>query len=35
MSYFLRKLGFFLGTLWAVVTLNFFIPGSSRVTPPS
>jgi peptide/nickel transport system permease protein len=24
--YFLRKLGFFLGTLWAVVTLNFMIP---------
>jgi peptide/nickel transport system permease protein len=24
--YFLRKVGFFLGTLWAVVTLNFLIP---------
>jgi len=26
MKYFLRKLGFFLATLWAVVTLNFLIP---------
>ena len=26
MTYFLRKLGFFLATLWAVVTLNFLIP---------
>lgn len=26
MRYFLRKLGFFFGTLWAVVTLNFMIP---------
>lgn len=26
MKYFLRKLGFFLLTLWAVVTLNFLIP---------
>jgi peptide/nickel transport system permease protein len=24
--YFLRKIGFFVGTLWAVVTLNFLIP---------
>ena len=26
MRYFLRKIGFFVGTLWAVVTLNFLIP---------
>ena len=26
MRYFLRKVGFFLLTLWAVVTLNFLIP---------
>ena len=26
MKYFLRKFGFFLLTLWAVVTLNFLIP---------
>ena len=26
MRYFARKFGFFLATLWAVVTLNFFIP---------
>ena len=26
MKYFSRKLGFFLATLWAVVTLNFLIP---------
>ena len=26
MTYFARKFGFFLATLWAVVTLNFFIP---------
>lgn len=26
MRYFLRKIGFFLATLWAVVTLNFLIP---------
>ncbi|MBA8793693.1 peptide/nickel transport system permease protein [Friedmanniella endophytica] len=26
MKYFLRKVGFFVLTLWAVVTLNFFIP---------
>ncbi|MCU1536026.1 MAG: peptide transporter permease [Humibacillus sp.] len=26
MTYFARKLGFFLATLWAVVTLNFLIP---------
>ena len=26
MKYFLRKFGFFLATLWAVVTLNFLIP---------
>ena len=30
MKYFLRKLGFFVLTLWAVVTLNFIIP---RVQP--
>ena len=30
MRYFLRKLGFFVGTLWAVVTLNFLIP---RIQP--
>ena len=27
MRYFLRKFAFFLGTLWAVVTLNFLIRG--------
>ena len=26
MKYFARKFGFFLATLWAVVTLNFLIP---------
>ena len=26
MTYFARKFGFFLATLWAVVTLNFLIP---------
>lgn len=26
MAYFVRRLGFFLGTLWAAVTLNFLIP---------
>ena len=26
MKYFARKVGFFLATLWAVVTLNFIIP---------
>ena len=26
MSYFLRRAGFFLATLWAAVTLNFLIP---------
>lgn len=26
MKYFLRKIGFFLATLWAVITLNFLIP---------
>lgn len=30
MHYFLRKFAFFLGTLWAVVTLNFLIP---RIQP--
>ena len=30
MRYFLRKFAFFLGTLWAVVTLNFLIP---RIQP--
>lgn len=30
MRYFLRKFGFFVGTLWAVVTLNFLIP---RIQP--
>ena len=27
MRYYLRKIGFFVLTLWAVVTLNFLIPG--------
>ena len=26
MTYYLRKIGFFLLTLWAAITLNFFIP---------
>ena len=26
MRYFARKVGFFLATLWAVVTINFLIP---------
>ena len=33
MKYYLRKLGFFLLTLWAVVTLNFIIPLTSAGRP--
>lgn len=35
MKYFARRIGYFLLTLWAAVTLNFLIPGFSPATPPS
>lgn len=34
MRYFLRRIGFFIATLWAAVTLNSSFPGCSRETPP-